>query len=120
MELNFDLTPVTIPVIINNEQYTLKEPTAAAVAQYRNKIFASTQFAGTGKINRVSGLADVEPFLVSLCLGKVVKVLFKKAKELAELESPNDDENENKEDGADPQLGVEASSSEELNSTTPI
>jgi hypothetical protein len=101
-----DLTLVEVPVKIRNEDYILKEADGNVACQYRN---ASTRCArmNDGKVTGVDGVADVEPFLVSLCLFKVlstgarvpvdvkvvrswpsriIKPLFDRAKEISKLD----------------------------------
>ena len=68
--LNFDtddLTPRELPVKFRGLSYVLREASEDAVCRYRNKIMECTVMQD-GKAQRVQGMADVEPLLVSLCL----------------------------------------------------
>lgn len=111
----FDPGDVTLretePFKLGNHNYVLREATGTAATQFRNKIMSCSVLGPDGKVVKVQGLADVEPFLVSLCLFKVttdkegnqikvplkendvktlpdriVKKMFKQARDMSELE----------------------------------
>jgi hypothetical protein len=96
------LERVNIPVTVGDQQYILKEASGGAAKAYRNALMACMVLGPEGKPIKLSGLASVEPLLVSLCLvdskgrpvdqktveswpARIVKVLFEKAKEISGL-----------------------------------
>ena len=100
-----DLTPIEVPVSVQGRQYTLREASGDAACQYRNAVSGSYQYGPDGNISGVKGLSDAGPLLVSLCLvdenGRAVKqeivrgwparvmmALFRRAKEISELDEP--------------------------------
>lgn len=111
-----DLKPVEIPVKYRGARYLLLEGTEDAVRQYQNLIFKSTKLVD-GKPSTVEGFADIESFLLSLCLvsvtvdpktsmesrkpvsladirkwpHKVIKPLVKRLKQISDLSRDNDD-----------------------------
>lgn len=104
-DLVFDLSFQEVPVVINGEEYVLREASAAAAKEYRNAALKSFKMGLEGRPESIigDGLAGAEPLLVSLCLFKkgatnpvgskfvdalpsrVVKPLFEKAKEISDL-----------------------------------
>lgn len=105
--MNFDdLTPIEIPVSIGVKQYVLCEATGTAGVAFNNARTKGIKFSNEGKPNSISGVADVEPLLVSLCLFetveggrkpvpittvqswpyRVMKDLFDRAKEISNLD----------------------------------
>lgn len=64
-----DIAPIQVPVHLGKTRLVLHEATEDAATQYTNAKFAAARFKG-GELDRMSGLADVEPLLVSLCLCK--------------------------------------------------
>ena len=105
--LNFDLTTAEIPVTIAGDSYTLREASGDTACKYRNKLLACTQLGPEGKPSQIRGMADVEPFLVSLCLfnaedklvplhairawpNRVQKKLFDTIKEISDLDEGED------------------------------
>lgn len=109
-DLVFDLTPRKVSVVIDGKAYSLQEASGDAACRYRNALLDCTQLGPEGKPTKIKGMADVEPFLLSLCLydenGKLVpankirqwpsriqKAIFEKLKEISEL-----DEEEGQED----------------------
>ncbi len=107
-----NLEPIQIPVKVGKKQYILREASGDAHVQWRNAIDAATVYNEDGKRSGYKNLADVEPFLVSLCLveigengavsavtanevrgwpQRVIKRLHDKVNEISEF---NDDETE--------------------------
>lgn len=106
-EMNFDdLSEIVIPVSIKGKKYILVEADGDATAKYKNKMLSCSKFA-EGKMTSVQGMADIEPYLLSLCMfvvrndrrfpvaegvvrswpGKVIKKLYTKAREISELDA---------------------------------
>ena len=111
--MEFDLTPIEIPVTIDGEEYLLREASGGTACRYRNAVLACITLVD-GKPAKITNQADTEPLLVSLCMLQVVrdangekkgekavpvttvrqwrssvqKALFKKAKEISDLEEP--------------------------------
>lgn len=105
--MNFEsIEPISIPVTIAGKNYVLKEATADVACKYRNIILKSTKLNVDGRVTSMEGLADAEPFLVSLCLfevdgdklkpvpittirswpNRIQKALFAEAKNISELD----------------------------------
>lgn len=97
-----DLTPVEVPVTVGAKQYVLREANGDAAVKYRNAMLACTQISQDSKAVSIRGMADLEPFLVSLCLfdaqgksvtkneilswpSRVQKALFARAKTISGL-----------------------------------
>jgi hypothetical protein len=107
--INFDdLSLIEVPVSIEGKKYTLREASGGAAIQYRNAMLASTKLGPGGTVTSVSGMANIEPLLVSLCLfdekgkrvseatiknwpSRVLKTLFDRAKEISELDEDGGD-----------------------------
>lgn len=104
-----DLTPHEEKVNIAGKVYTLKEASGAAGTRYRNKLAEAFRLTD-GKVSGISGAADAESLLVSLCLfdennkqvsistvtswpDRVQKQLAKRIKEVSELEELDTAEN---------------------------
>lgn len=105
-----DLTPIEIKLRLGGEEYILREASEGAVCQFKNALMRCTKMNSDGKVSFIENAADVEPFLVSLCLFKVtekgpipvplitikawtsrvVKPLFDKAKEISNLDDTKD------------------------------
>lgn len=70
--MNFDITLKEVPVTLNNagkrEHYCLREATGEAACKWQNKIFASAKIGADGKPTSIGNVADIEPYLLSLCL----------------------------------------------------
>ncbi len=98
-----DITPIVVSVTINQERYELREATGDVACRYRNALLKCTQLGPEGKPQKIEGMADIEPFLVSMCLFKengaavnaavvrawpshVLKKLFETAKEISKLD----------------------------------
>ena len=99
------------------KEYTLREPDGDAAAQYQNMLMASASMSSDGKVQRITGMADSEPVLVSACVfqgnteknvllihvkkwpSRLVDDLFEKAKEYGEKDK------EDKKDPAKNDLG---------------
>lgn len=74
VSLDFSLiNPVELPVIVGDKKYILREASGDAACKYRNNLLKSTKMSPDGKVQSVEGLADIEPFLVSLCLFEVTE-----------------------------------------------
>lgn len=65
------LDPIQVPVKLGNTWYILLEASGGAAVQYRNAVLRS-QRMDDGKLAGFDGLADAEPFAVSLCLYKAI------------------------------------------------
>ncbi len=71
LELNFDdIAPIEIKVTIQNEKYVLEEATGQVATKYLNARLGKIKF-NDGKASSLQGIADIEPFLVSMCLFKL-------------------------------------------------
>jgi hypothetical protein len=69
LRLDFDsVLLITIPVTIAGQEYELREASGDASAKYRNAMLACSTLGPDGKPIRMEGLADVDFFLLSLCL----------------------------------------------------
>jgi hypothetical protein len=68
-KLDFDsILLVTVPVTIAHHTYELREASGDASAKYRNAMLACSTLGPDGKPTKMEGLADVDFFLLSLCL----------------------------------------------------
>lgn len=103
--MDLDLTPKEETYRIGGRDYTLVEPSEDAACRWRNLATSKAKMQD-GKVVGMDGIADVQPYLVSLCLfeetdkgrvavplsvirgwpARVVKVLFERAKELGDLD----------------------------------
>lgn len=98
----------TEPVYIGDAVFTLKEATIGAAAKYRNALLECATIGPDGKPSKFSGMADVEPLLVSLCLfdadgngvplstvnewpSRIVKQLFNRIKDVSDLDEDEED-----------------------------
>ncbi len=103
--INLSLTPVERKYEIDGEVYTLREATGTAAMDYQNAILKCTRFGPNGKPIGFSNLANTEPMLVASCLvnskglkvgyntivgwpSRILTALYKKAKEISELDTP--------------------------------
>jgi hypothetical protein len=59
---------ITTPIVIAGCQYELREASGDASAKYRNAMLACSTLGPDGKPTKMEGLADVDFFLLSLCL----------------------------------------------------
>lgn len=117
-EMNFDdLQPIEIPVKFRNRRFGLREATGDSAVKYRNAMLESTKLGPDGKPVSVKGMANIEPFLVSLCLieyiadkdgkdrerpvsdttlrgwpNRVLKPLYEKCKEISALNEEDETE----------------------------
>ena len=104
--LNFDLTPVTVPVCIGGKNYLLHEASGEAATIFNNARSDSYIYTD-GKLSKVNHPADLEPLLVSLCLkddagnsvpkevilkwpSRIQTKLFIKAKTISEMDISDD------------------------------
>lgn len=105
-----DITSVEVPVSIGGKKYVLREADGDAACKYRNALLRSTKLGPDGRPSSIDGMADAEPLLVSLCLfevyddkgqekrrlvlpstirswpARVLKALFKKVRDISDLE----------------------------------
>ena len=100
-----DIQPVEVPVNVGEKHYVLKEASGAAAVSYRNAMLRCTTLGADGRATKVDGMAETEPYLVSLCLfttdnpsrpvhinvikswpSRVQRRLFEKAKEISDLD----------------------------------
>lgn len=109
--LDLSIVPQEIEVQISDgttvETYVLREASEDAAVRYRNTVMDSAEISAEGKPTRVRHLADIEPFLVHLCLwdsegknptlrkvrswpARVVKRLYDKAREISNLAEEED------------------------------
>ena len=81
LRLDFDsILLITIPVTIAGQEYELREASGDASAKYRNAMLACSTLGPDGKPTKMEGLADVDFFLLSLCLfEKTTNVLVPEA-----------------------------------------
>lgn len=103
IDLDFgSFEPIVLPVNILGENYLLREASGDAAARYNNAMLKCTTLGPDGRPARLDGLADVDPFLVSLCIvtatgkpvrletvrswpNRIVQMLAEKVKEISEL-----------------------------------
>lgn len=71
--MDFDITPKEVNVRIGGELYVLKEATGDAACKWQNKAVNATKLGPDGKPVAVGNIADIEPYLLSLCLFPVNK-----------------------------------------------
>jgi len=68
-KLEFDsVLLITVPVTIAGQAYELREASGDASAKYRNAMLACSTLGPDGKPTKMEGLADVDFYLLSLCL----------------------------------------------------
>ncbi len=71
-EMNFDdLTLIEVPVKIQGKKYVLREASGDAACKWRNMLLKSTKLGPDGRPTSIDGMADSDPYLVSLCLFEV-------------------------------------------------
>lgn len=105
----------SIDVKIGEKEYVLQEASGDAVCIYQNAMTKGVTLNSDGKPEKISGLADADPLLVSHCLfdsrGNSVPVMFVRSlpnriqealvKELKEMSGLTDkDSSENTEDSS--------------------
>ena len=100
------------PFTYKKVDYILHEASGDAAVKYRNAMLACTTLGPEGKVQKIEGLASVEPLLVSLCVtridartNKVIRVgepivrgwpnrmlkqLYAKVKEISDLDDGED------------------------------
>ena len=98
-----------VPFKIGKDVYSVREADGDTSYKYRNKIIACTELGPDGQAKSVKDIADVEPFLISMCLfdaaGKAVpatvirkfkatvcKRLYELIKEISELDDGQADD----------------------------
>ncbi len=101
--LRFEEDVKTVEVIVGQNTYTLTEASEGAHTKYQNKISSCVKFGPDGSAVGAKDLADVEAYLLSMCLtngeGKhvsidiirkwpvrYVKEIVRVAKEISEIE----------------------------------
>lgn len=107
--VSYKLEATVVPVFIGEEEYELREASAAAACLWQNDFLSKAKIGPDGKIQSAKGIADSEPYLVSLCLfekesgkrvelstvrswpSRIVKDLFKKAKDISGLEDTDEE-----------------------------
>lgn len=68
-DLDFDSLELTeVPVKLGGKKYILKEASIEAHRLYTNKAVGSTKLSKDGTVTSIVGAADIQPYLVSLCL----------------------------------------------------
>lgn len=107
--MDLDLTPKEERHRIGGKDYLLVEPSEDAACRWRNLATSKAKMQD-GKVVGMDGIADVQPYLVSLCLfeetekgllpvplttvrgwpARVVKFLFDRAKSLGDLDEKED------------------------------
>lgn len=110
--MNFDdPTLREVPVKIGDKRFVLREASGDAACKWRNSILKATKLVD-GKPASMDGLADGEPYLVSLCLfelnadglelrpvplhvvrswpARVQKALFERVKSMSDLDDAED------------------------------
>lgn len=63
-----DITRREISVNIDKRKYILIEANGEAVIKWRNSLLKATKLGANGRPTSLEGIADSEPYLVSLCL----------------------------------------------------
>ena len=98
------------PVHIGDKVFTLREASIGVAAKFRNAMLDCATLGPDGKPSKISGMANIEPFLVSLCLyddtgnlvalkdlekwpSRIVKKLFSRVKEISDLDELEEEEN---------------------------
>ena len=102
--LVFELEAQLIPVVIGEEEFELREASSSAACRWQNDFLSKAKLGPDGKIQSTKDIADSEPFLVHLCMfyagtqnrvplevvrswpSRIVKQLFKKAKDISGLD----------------------------------
>ena len=70
-ELVFEsLDCIEIPVIVGNQKYILREANGDTAVKFQNARLAKHEYNEEGRLVRLKDTADLEPFLVSMCLFK--------------------------------------------------
>ena len=99
-------------VYLGDREYTLREASSGAATRYRNALLECATIGPDGKPSKLSGMASVEPLLVSLCLfdpegklvplkvveelpARIVKSLFNRIKEISDLDEEAEDDEGN-------------------------
>ena len=96
------------PVFLGDKKFVLREASSGAATRYRNALLDCATMGPEGKPSKLSGMASVEPLLVSLCLfeedgkpvplaeierwpSKIVKRLFNRVKDVSDLDEAEDE-----------------------------
>ena len=103
-----DLARIEVPVTVGSQQYVLREANGDTACKFQNARVARYEYNDEGKLVRLRDTADLEPFLVSLCLfmqdgvtpvsevtirswpGKIQGKLYDRAKEISGLDETED------------------------------
>lgn len=114
--MQFDLTPIEIPVIIGDKEYTLREASGEAAGKYQDAILDCMKPGLDGKPTQITGgMSAIEPLLVSMCLfdsegkpvskevikswpARVQKEMYKRVRKISDLDETTEDEETAKND----------------------
>lgn len=66
-----NLEPITYRYQIGGKTYELREATGGVACQHRNRMISCASIGDDGKVRGFNNIADVEPWVVSLCLFEV-------------------------------------------------
>ncbi|MDB4786220.1 hypothetical protein OAG36_00650 [bacterium] len=120
-----DVQVIEIPVTIGDTKYILAEASGESSAKFRNMMLNNTELLD-GKPVKVINYADVEVFLVHLCIryeendkqvpigvvkqwpARVVSKLFTTAKDISELDEDDVDEEQAKNEQSDTTDGLDS------------
>lgn len=100
--LTLSLEPIKVSYQIGDTTYELREATEGVACKYQNALMKRVKMGENGLPTSADGVADTEPYLVSLCLfdssgypvtdatirtwpSRVVKTLFDKVMEISQL-----------------------------------
>jgi hypothetical protein len=73
-ELDFSgIEQLSIPVRVRDKCYVLHDASGDAAAKHRNAVLKYTKLGADGRPTLLEGVADTEPYLVSMCLFELVK-----------------------------------------------
>lgn len=73
-ELVFEsLDCIEVPVTVGNQKYILREANGDVAVKFQNARLAKHEYNEDGRLVRLKDTADLEPFLVSMCLFKKVE-----------------------------------------------
>jgi len=68
-ELIFEsLDCIELPVVVGNQKYILREANGDTAVKFQNARLAKHEYNEDGRLVRLKDTADLEPFLVSMCL----------------------------------------------------
>lgn len=112
-----DLEPISIPVTIGKNIYTLREASSDDACKWRKHLFRSSKMEGGKPVMSLDSISDSEPLLLSYCMyesytdkfgtakerkvdlqvvrswpNRIVRPLFEKAKEISALDEQEETE----------------------------